>query len=533
MAIAGHRAPYVRVFRKDVEISMRVRRFRYVYSEEGDDICELDLQSDNQNMADEDTWEVRSELQILWGYIGEPSMTITRKVYVQDTRWTYGDVVEGFIVCTDKAHSLSFDSSPEVFNDSTLPHIVKKVADKHDLKVKVGIIKESAVISDVLAIANWEKELAENRRVEKLTQVFVDFTLWDKSYNKNKDSWKYSAQAADNQTINKNTVLPNNFNIYKSIPNGRTNLRIFMQKLAMREKGGNTVIDTRDDTITIRKRNFMQASYKSYHYRGAPNEIVEFAPEYRNRRRSNASNEMNFNGWDGANKEFYDGNTNTKGDNSSDALSKLQYQISYLKGLPSSDIVGTFQLDPLNGQMRYNKNRPKRLNYYKQNATVGGAAAFQTFADQTNTYKDINIPITVGEEIAILETMIANQGKSLYDPTSNNPYDTFNNAANARREADLNRNPATLSIEGDPHIEVGIVVTIIGSAKKHAGNYYVIESEHEIAGDSYLTQMQLVRDGNNYKVKDGVDVTKYGKKHNESKGPIEKDHKRKVKQKKQ
>ena len=84
----GYGAPFVTVYYQDKELTTNVVEFSYLYDEEGDDVCKMELIFDDRSQADEPQWQEKAELKILWGFI-QGELSPSRKIYVQQVDWNF------------------------------------------------------------------------------------------------------------------------------------------------------------------------------------------------------------------------------------------------------------------------------------------------------------------------------------------------------------------------------------------------------------------------------------------------------------
>lgn len=530
----GHDAPYYRVFykssdSKDIELTNFVKKFRYVYAEEEDDVCELELEFSDVAIADSSFLKANAELKVIWGYIGTNRKN-ERKVYVQDPKSTYGKTIIISLLCTEKAVSLKSDANQDIHENVTLPEIASAMADKHGLQALVQIPKST----------NKSNKLSDFKlESSKITLFDVkspETQAWLKQF-KETESKRGNIFGVDNAAPVKNIsnlrTSPTEFslNYYDAIPQANRSSKQLLTQLGLKEKGGPTIIDTRDDQIIIRKRNFSQDPIKSFEYKKGDGEVLSFVPEFKSRLKNGSGTNLEVNGWNKMDKNFFLANANSVYDNLPDSLAKIQQMVDFLKKIPNqNEQFGGFYLDPQHGptfgQLKYTTKPSKRSYIYWQNHSIGGKLATDSKASTTTVFRDLAIPVSVGDRVKVLEGLLNEamsefkaKNKGFYDPTSSDPNDTFNAGANARSNSNLDKHPATLEIMGEPIIEVGQVVTIVGVGKGDEGNYYVMKSEHLIDKAGYSTTLELVRDGNNFGLKDGVNVSTIGKTANNKIGP--------------
>lgn len=99
----GYGSPFVRLFYGTLELSSMAPDFSYVADEEGDDVIEINIETDDRSAPDRPEWQEKAELRVIWGYIqGEESEQ--RKIYIQDIKWTYKkESISAKIQATEKS----------------------------------------------------------------------------------------------------------------------------------------------------------------------------------------------------------------------------------------------------------------------------------------------------------------------------------------------------------------------------------------------------------------------------------------------
>jgi phage protein D len=81
--------------------------------------------------------------------------------------------------------------------------------------------------------------------------------------------------------------------------------------------------------------------------------------------------------------------------------------------------------------------------------------------------------------------------KQVVVPTTNDTNTTKNNLSNKVANQQLSNMEASISLEGEPQLKEGMIITIAGVAQKHAGNYYVETVRHTISSGGFETTAEL------------------------------------------
>lgn len=554
----GVSAPFVRVYFESLEITSQVDDFTYHYDEEDDDFCEIKIRTADRSAPDQKQFQEKTQLTILWGFIAE-DISEVRKVYIQDVKWEYSsDGVQGILSCTEKAISLRFSDSKEVHSGSLLS-MVSSIADKHGLNGYIQTNGKDAKTdnneqplyksftprpeetTDQYLRRQHEQKTKERLDYDaahkeetqiRLTKILKEHgekyntpeaVAYRKKYGYEKGEFGRGIQGADLGydfgEINAN------FKQYVNVPQGNRTDRQFLNQMANREPNGPYYVDTRDDDIIIKKRNFNQKPYKTFKYGGNTGDLTSFTPETKNRQRKSSATNIGFGGWNAGDKSFFSGYANPGQDNDNETLAKFHDMLKFYKGIQGQGGGTTVTGRRKTPGWQYNPTLGNFKNTDPKNPK--GNAITNTTRVQIYT-PDPGIPITVDDKVKALEKTLKDfdndkndVGKNLYGPYASNPYDAFNNAANRRKKSDHDKNKANAKMPGDPKLKVGLIITILSVSTKFSGNYYITKATHTISKTAgYVTDLEMVRDGHNIKVNsDSMDSRTLGKNLNSSTGP--------------
>lgn len=521
----GFGAPFFRVLFGDKEISEYFSDFKYAYDEEDDDVCTLTLNSDVRETPDLPQFQEKAELKISWGFI-QGEFIKTRKIYVQDLKWEYTkeDNVKGVLTCTEKAVSLKFSNSTEVYQNSGMLHVANNLAKQNGLKAYLDIstikgnqydlqIKSRGSLETVETFLQRNNDYNAQKGLERINKEARDnpqknrveiqkaLDAFAKEYQQNKGQRQKTKMFQD--AYNDGAPIRNSgqsvpgivgsFKNYKNLPQANRTGKQFLSELGRREKGGPYIAETRDDELIIKKRNFNQAPYKSYTWGGPIGNLLEFQPMTKNWARKQHSVNQTFGGWNAMDKSFFRGNANAEANGDNPTLSKFIEMAKFYKGLSQAgqgDLIAGFR-----------KPKPTHIFIGKNNVAAR--------ADNTLDYTQggVQIGITVNDKLKALEKtiggyndLVKQYNNNIYDSLGINPQDAFYNANNKRQASQLKSNPAKAKIYGDPYLKVGIIITILGISKKYSGNYYVTKCEHSIdKSGGFICDLEMVRHGTNIK----------------------------------
>lgn len=528
----GYAAPFINAYFGNKQITDRIESFRYTSSEDEDECCEINIRLDDRNAPDLPEYQEGVMWTVIWGYIGGKKSN-TRKIYAQDIKWEFDDqnllVTIGF---TEKAVSLKKRSCCDVHTNTNIVDILHNTGKIHGLKTYVEIPgnyqkpnqtpftkskrSQTTTSLDVLdqnKIANSGKplrilttdEIARSLKEynkQKVSRDELDKRLFGTTEGELRDAYGSGVAGDINVVIDQRQAVRDlllSFGTYNTIPQANKSDKQLIEELAFRQKKGPYFLDSTDDEVTLKRRHFDQPPYRSYEYGAKDGELQAFQPESKNRAKEGAAVNVNFGGWDKTNKTYFNGDTNVLSDNDQKTLAK------------------------------YQKEREK-LNNFNDDQVIGKIAIKKQFDlkyDATNVIKVLPVPIRVIDRKNALDKTINffttpdGLNKQINDPTTSNPADGFQNAANARNSVELKSNPGYFEATGDPGMMKGMIVTILGVSKKYSGNYYIKKIVHEIDGyKAYMVRADILRQGHNIKTNSAyIDATQSGKTVNKTVGP--------------
>lgn len=488
--------PYFRITTLSGVALTNVTKFSYKFSEEEDEKCTFTIQSDNPFICDDPNLQEGKRLEVEWGFI-DGQVSKRRVVFIFDTSPEYNN--EGItleITCHEKFVLAKMDAA----------------TNKNSKQLKdVPVLFSTQVISNIrLEIEKGNDELLRLIETDKL-----------------------------NLDINSAYSQNNNGDILVSYYNGNHStfktIRTFLDKLP----GGPYVIDSRDEGVIIRTRDFKQDSLLTFSYnkaQGSP--ILSFKPETKNRTNKSGSEEIKVTSWDPAKKTAVTqvSSANDKGKvklangksldfskvnnpsnknipdvikKANDYYNKTSKTVQEMGGIP----VNKEKKEPskLQGIVKGNQqatNAGKDLQKYKDKLIIGEGKLKDQTIYKLYLGKDYGSnPAIRGVTVARDNTAVAKTvtdivledskpGKNVISPESAARAKAL--ADNERSENELNNNPATATMEGEPSIETGKIITILGVANRHAGNYYIMDCEHTIDDNGYITNItKMTRQGIN------------------------------------
>lgn len=520
-----------------------ITSLRYKFSEAEDELCEIEIESADRYLADNPAYKEGRHLTVYWGWING-TQSNKRKVYIfdRDTGYKQDARVNLKLICHERFAVGKMDT----------------VANKNltQLKDNSPIVFSSNVIKNVKL--DIEKGNSELKSLINSNNFNIGLTA--------------TPYGKDSKIV--------------STYNGNMSTYYTLRKILDRLPGGPYIMDSRDDVLLIRTRDFKSGSKKTFTWAGGSGELKDFKPCTKNRSTKASANQTNLSTYDPATKTSTNvsakaGPTNgvklangktidiyIDAKDLSDAYRKVANKNA--KGplifvprktdklFTSEDISGALKRDK---ELQIKNKRdailhvkgvaPELLQMVRKaqdnKLTAGKYNPYNDFSNKevdkglivSTGLKTGNPNITLNKLYLGMDDGKSYQGGNSRDNTAlarNNfalvtdqksinraamSNDTVEKAAahaeNLQKDAELENNPATAELIGQPEIEVGQIITILGVAKIHDGNYYVAECEHILKEDTYeLSISKLLRDGVN-----GPGTTQYLKKKKKGKKEVD------------
>lgn len=514
---------FVRIYHQDKELPYPIEKFKYTYDEQEPDECVFTVRSLIWGLPDLPEFQEKVELRVTWGYIG--GNTKTRKVYIQDLKPSFEkDGLFFEITCTDKSIELRKSNSKKLHKKGDVIGLASAISKKHGIEAYIeygpnntasfqgflnnlpqkpkpqkpknttsptsnnirGTIvgdftptpgRDATLKRSIQTAAKYKlsdygsfvEEVEAYRKVSKIpnAQLFASNPAFTEMYLK---ALKAKTQEGSDQTPQA----------------GKTDHQVLREKLNGFDNEP-YVLDSRDDEIIIRKRNFNQTPYCKYTYMGEDGQLLTFSPVTKSRARSSNNNAVQYSGWDPLNKTFKSNRADASTSSTQDSLS------NYLTG----------DLDKV----------------YVPQIFMGRVLGTPTPSDATQTVKSLMIERFEGQSKEdFTKSVIGIRGNSEV-------------AQGIRDNAELAMNPGNALVVGDPNIEVGQIITFENVSKKYSGNYYTTKSIHTIESSSgYLINIDITRQGVNVKSRSNDIAAKDAKKRiNKQLGQSNEDIRKKVK----
>lgn len=504
----GFGAPYIKAFTSLGEITERVVDFSYKFSQKGDDVCQLRVESDNQNMPDLPIYQEGVEFTMVWGYIGDTEKQ-KRLVVLRNIKVSYTE--EGIaldLLLTDKASLIKTNSAKRVHNKKTVKDILEDTGARNGLAV------------DYL----WEYKQSQGLLATgaSLSTPNPDIRKYDTLPQANRSDYEVLKEAADN------------------------------------DPSGPYEVVGRDNTLTVQKPNFNQKPIRSYKWKGEDGHLLRFTPESKEYFVGAGHLGIGITSVNPRSKTFHD-TIVTEGNNG--LTTKLAPDIntpnydSYDDGTAAngSNDAGTPTQNPTpakedpsikgkklntvakneNGDKSYNPQKEMGFDDAKKDSFAGREFSYTKYNNTTSSFVNKSgfqtaaISTTaVLKKVPDIPTFLTGQ----HSPTIEDDHKKASGkAASLQSKRSQEKNPATAKTIGNVALESGKVLTIENVSKKFSGNYYIQECIHRIsAKNEYYCDLSMARNGQGKVSKPSANTTdaanKYSKRGaknevNKEKGP--------------
>lgn len=527
----------VRIYYGTEEILDAIDNFRYSASEEDSDECTFTIKSGNREVVDLPQYQEKAELTVIWGYINT-NETTKRIITIQDAPPTYED---GYvcikITASEKGRNLKYASSDTIHKNTSLMGVTKTIADSHGLTPFIEIptnpksgksaaIENQSVESILQNLDNlgegnslplnqpYYKETPTIVPIAEATQLLKESmvrfrekdslarSLYGKSFGELADPLTGRPSIQQINIVQKLRDMKK----YPAIPQANKTDAHILNELGMKEKGGPFIAETRDNNITVRRRDFNKKPYKTYEYGSGEGLLLHFEADSKNRGKRGSSLNLGFGAWDSLGKRYMEGNSNAFNDVAQATLAKYQDMLDNYRELVKKApglILG------------YQEN-PKEIGSNKKFLSSNIIGAGSAISDETRVKKILKVPIFAVDRLKVIEDNIKeitkiSPNKKVVDANNDGIEDAFDQSSNLRNNSELNRNLFRATIVGDINLWPGQVITIIGVGKKYSGNFYIRSVDHDLKS-RYECSLELTRVGNNIRShKDQVSVEESGK----------------------
>tara|TARA_R110001599_G_scaffold15757_6_gene65426 strand:+ start:24057 stop:25838 length:1782 start_codon:yes stop_codon:yes gene_type:complete len=535
----GYASPYIKAFLSDgTEVTLNIVSFEYKYAESKDDICLIELEYDDPSIVDRRGFQEDVEWTVRWGYIG--GKTATRKIYLREINPSFTRKgVKIKIDATCKGSYLKERSEKRVNKNKTLIQVAETIASDNGLNIVGPKALYKTENGEVFGLVSTTKDIATPTS-ENLT-VELEFANEDEPAVLNQNSYDRSRELKDiTITLGEQKLAQDNarsqsthfFIVHADYLQGNFSEIGLLEDMASKETGGPVVVETRDDDLIIKKRPLDSPPVRIFKYQRDTRDLLSFKPESKSQSKKKKASNTNVGGWDMDKKKYVERNV-TEG---SDEQPRLGDEIegSPRKLLPRRGdeygYVGNADLRTAPGFIiedqvvnfvegtDYNTGEAASMLVPEAavddgdvtndqilivgrdylNAAPGEDLIDIQYNDVTGLDFFIEQTTSIDNTAVILPTGGIIDMHSYIETVEDLKSDDANQAKNERSNAAMDMNPGTLTAEGDPSIETGQVITVVGVGKKYSGNYYITESKHKIVSNNgYIMTIVCKRNAKN------------------------------------
>lgn len=502
-------APFVRITASDGRtLQESISDFGYTFSEEEDDVCELLIESDNPKLADDKAFQEGQSLTVTWGYLDYSYLVNTRKVYIFDTKCEYSaNGISLQLICHEKFAISKLDTAKNKNSSSTNSKNITKILLSNDVLENLDIKDNQSELYRLLdaATRNANSKL-DPRKKQNIANTEESFVKSDNTINKlNQSDGIPNANANDPLSPK---LSKGNEGLSITLYSGSNSTYRTLKNFFDKQPGGPYVIDSRDDTVTIRTRDMSASPIREYLYKGEDGELIAFTPETKNRSKSKTSEAINVVNWDSSSKRAI--TQLAKREDSS-----VESESSPVQSIWNASPVPT---NPYWFQQRQDENVKARVigpdgkkigtkDWKKENlknekivdsnnyTKIENNGSWSVYSDELiNQRINTNKGAFGSSGSTTLPEYIRNKNsKPIKGPSktlmrgSESSTNAKAFAENRRKNDELDSSPGTATVVGNPLLESGKTIKIGNVATKHGGLYYIKACKHSIGNGGYLT----------------------------------------------
>lgn len=498
-------APYIKITSEEGKtLQDRITKFDYLYSEEEDDVCELTVESDNPKLADDPAFQEGKSLTVTWGYLDYTPLQSTRKIYIFDTRTEYSeDGITLTLVCHEKFAISKMDTARNKTANGSTDKNVTKVLFSTDVWENFNVDQLSDLVYRRLSASSQGKDSKYDPRLNKnSSSTEASFAKADNSLNPLNSDNNLQYVNPDDPLSPKLSYNPAE-GMLVTLYNGSNSTYRTLKTWFDKQSGGPYVIDSRDDKVTIRLRNLFDDPVRSYVYKGEDGELLSFTPESKNRSKSKTSNQIDTVNWDSSSKSAILQTSSKEKEAINDSPTMKIWNASPVPVNPfwfqqnqeennKARVIGPNSKKV--GSKDWKKPEPKDSGKASKYETDRGwliyTDDFVRSVQKTPFGLKEEKTTTAPEYVKKQKTKPKDGPSKTIVRASESSRSSKSFAENRRKNDDLETNPATAKMIGNPLLECGKVINVSNVASKHAGKYYIKECRHTIDNEGYMTSIE-------------------------------------------
>ena len=469
------------------EIGREATKFEYVYSEEDDDRCTITFQTSDVYLNDLDALKRDKLLIVKWGFVntdGELITGPTRLIAIRDRASEYGkDRITLTLKCSDNISYLK--------------------------KRKVDGTREGNFI-------DFLNEIIEGKYSATLIVSGSELV----TYNDTEAS-SYNTTTNGQMTMAVDHTAAPDFAWFETTRIIKGNSKSVVQAIEdelMFADGGPYFVDGRDNTITIRNRDFNQKNKHTYYYNSERGDVISFKPKTNIEKSEITQNrianlEPGSRGVFSEIKEFIRVSDLTKdydpiaSSQEVDAAAleeylaniKKKYELAISSGnvfhITEDEYNDGFKIIPDFEQHilklhHVNDRKPSEdVTHIAEDGTVTNTLLYSEAVDHTAApfeyFEEFDYSIPAEQ---ILSSAVAQDGIEAL-------------MQNEALHREHKKYVADIVIIGDPDLKSSQLIKIAGVAKIHAGSYYTTKVKHTLSFSSgYITSIETIRKPSEVKV---------------------------------
>lgn len=490
----GQAAVLVRVFNSTGDLVIDgVTRFSYVFSERVDDASFITIETDNKDLVDHTDLQETKQLQLVWGYMGD---TIFQKriVYIWDIKVDYNEQnIRIELECYCKAAFMRLNSSKDLYQVADVDELAQQMSKAYGLDYSTENVKPE---EEKKPIDYYENQQLGGK-TPNVTDLKAAITLMARDKTsyiiniplKKHDDGIAQANRSDRKTLDETVAM---------------------------EPVDNLFVDSRDDMLILKRRDFKQKPYKVFTWRGEPGNVLSFTPAAKNADNHKEAIANTVNGWIDEDKEYLQGQITRSSSGAGVLGDVIELSLEEKVFNTASKIVKDREGNSLDRPLAVDGLAQKQFDGKDANGNPIYRFKITEVLDST---KNIMVmwhkrgvqpsKLVLDPHHSFYSSAIDNTGRietkgvTLLEPkeylptVESTPQNVAGAGVNRQSDKELDLRETNLRIIGDVTMTSGKVITIKGVGLRHTGNYYVYHVQHETTPEGgYQCYCKLYRTGN-------------------------------------
>jgi hypothetical protein len=465
-------------------LNLQVSSIKYTYDESLKDTSKVVIQGDTDSIVDNIYIQEDRAIFISWGYIGIATSYTKRKVYIIDSDCDFNsEGVTLTLSCLPKAAYLKHNSKKTVRNDATLPDVISDMASVYGLDFENSIDQDNG-----------------------LTVVKTGFSkpgeyTYDRYYNSQDPNDPRNGEllirgitsASDSARVRLDYVWKS----YSALPQANKSDAQLLEEMRGSEPLDNLVMSGRDDSITLKTRDFNQAPIRAYVWYGGDGELLEVRTGINNRFNRSESTLNTVEGWNAESKTHITGDIKSSLSSETMLADNLPLAIEDILQSDEPSYPGNVQYYGLFEEYEQSDDEGNTQSSFIRNEELNGERKF-VFRERKGT-----VPGVFNKDGYLLEQDVVSRiglngiipvrfGKSRLS-IEDNPRDTAGYGINKSTDKSLELNKSKAKVIGSPELHEGKIIDIQGIGKKYSGKWYILKAEHSVNDQGWLVDMDITK----------------------------------------